>query len=152
MQNRKGTGEKKGLYTWRHSRVFYELAVVISMVKGQSTHPEADAVIFTTEGSAKSWNGRAVKSTNQRKCLLGGCDDWEVSADLPEWDSHPRIIKDTRLRPDTVIHSPSTQQLIMVELTVPYESIMEEAHTCKREKFLNLTLNGHYYGSEAGIS
>ena len=27
----------------------------------------------------------------------------------------------------------------MVELTVPYESRMEEAHTYKREKYLNLT-------------
>ena len=57
-------------------------------------------VIFTTEGGAKSWHGKAVKSANQRKCLLDGCDDWEVSAGLPEWDSHLRIIKETRLRPD----------------------------------------------------
>ena len=35
-------------------------------------------------------------------------------------------------------HSSSTQQLIMVELTVPYESRMEETHTYKREKYLNL--------------
>ena len=41
--------------------------------------------------------------------------------------------------PDIVIHLSSTQQLIMAELTVPYESRMEEAHTCKREKYLNLT-------------
>ena len=66
-------------------------------------------------------------------------DDWEVSADLPEWDSHPIIIKETRLRPDIVIHSASTQQLIMVELTIPYENRMEEAHIYKREKYLNLT-------------
>ena len=38
-----------------------------------------------------------------------------------------------------MIHSSSTQQIIMVELTVPYESIMEETHTYKREKYLNLT-------------
>ena len=77
---------------------------------------------------------KAVKS----KCLLGGCEDWEVSAHLPEWDSYPRIIKDTRLRPDIVIHSSSTQQRFMVELTVPCENRMEEAHTYKREKYLNL--------------
>ena len=129
----------QGRYTWRHSRVFQELAVAISMAKGLSTQPQADAVIFTTEGGAKSWHGTAVKSTNQRKYLLDGCDDWELSADLPEWDSHPNIIKETRLRPDIVIHSSSTQQIIMVELTVPYESRMEEAHTYKMEKYLNLT-------------
>ena len=74
------------------------------------------SLLFTTVGAAKTWHGRAVKSTNQRKCLLDGYDGWEVSADLPEWYSHPGIIKETRLRPD----SSSTQQLIMVEFTVPY--------------------------------
>ena len=68
----------------------------------------------------------------EKKCLFDGCDDWEVSANLPGWDSHPWIIKETRLRPDIVIDSSSTQQqLIMVELTVPYESRMEEVHTYK---------------------
>ena len=80
-----------------------------------------------------------MRTTNQIKCLLIGCDDWDVSADLPEWDSHPSIIKETRLRPDIVIHSASTQQLIMVEQTVPYENRMEEAHIYKREKYMNLT-------------
>ena len=51
-----------------------------------------------------------MESTDQRTCLLDGCDDWEVSADLPEWDSHPSIIKEARIRPDIVIHSSSTQQ------------------------------------------
>ncbi|KAK3804098.1 hypothetical protein RRG08_061411 [Elysia crispata] len=78
--------------------------------------------------------GRPVRTTNQVKCLLDGCDDWDVSADLPEWDSHPSIIKETRLRPDIVIHSASTQQLIMVELTVPYENRMEEAHIYKKRE------------------
>ena len=40
--------------------------------------------------------------------ILDSCDDWDVSADLPEWSSHPSIIKETRLRPDIVIHSAST--------------------------------------------
>ena len=127
-------GLSQGRYTWRQNRVLQKLAEVISMAKEQSTQPQADAVIFTTEGGAYSWHGTAIKSTNQRKYLLDGCDDWEVSADLPEWDSHPSIIKETRLRPDIVIHSSSTQQIIMVELTVPYGSRMEEAHTYKREK------------------
>ena len=72
-------------------------------------------------------------------CLLYQCDNWDVSADLPEWDSHPSIIKETRLRPDIMEISSSTQQIIMVELTVLYKSRMKEAHTHKRAKYLNLT-------------
>ena len=55
-------------------------------------------MIFTTEGGAKSWHGRPVRTTNQIKCLLDGCDDWDVSADLPEWDSHPSIIKENKIK------------------------------------------------------
>ena len=80
-----------------------------------------------------------MRTTNQIKCLLDGFDDWDVSADLPEWDSHPSKFKETRLRPDIVIHSAATQQLIMVELTVPYQNRMEEADMYKREKYMNLT-------------
>ncbi|KAK3713272.1 hypothetical protein RRG08_043854 [Elysia crispata] len=131
----------QGRYTWRHNinRVLQELAAIISTAKGETTLPNPNPLIFTTEGCAKSWQGRPVRTTNQIKCLLDGCDDRDVPADLPEWDSHPSIIKETRLRPVNVIHSASTQQLIMVELTVPYENRMEEVHIYKREKYMNLT-------------
>ena len=55
----------------------------------------SNAVIFSTEGGAKSWHGRTVKTTNQRKGLVHVCFDWEVSADHPEWDRHLSVIKDT---------------------------------------------------------
>ena len=82
---------------------------------------------------------RPVRTTNQIKCPLDACDDWDVLADLPKWDSHSSILKETSLKPDIVIHSASTQQPIMVELKVPYEERMEEAHIYKSQKYLNLT-------------
>ncbi|GFN94354.1 reverse transcriptase [Plakobranchus ocellatus] len=86
-----------------------------------------------------------------RKGLLNGCDDWVVSADLPEWERHPDVIRKTSLRPDIVIHSASTQQIIMVELTVPYESRMEEAHAFKDRKYLDLTKELKKDGYEAKV-
>ncbi|GFR81294.1 reverse transcriptase [Elysia marginata] len=141
----------QGRYTWRHNRVLQELASVISTAKGQSNPPSANFTIFTTEGGARKWCGRSNTASNQRKGLLDGCDDWEVSADLPEWDKHPEVIRRTTLMPDIVIHSPSTQQVIMVELTVPYESRMEQAHTYKKEKYLDLTKELEESGYRAKI-
>ena len=82
----------KGQYTWRHNRVLQELAAIISTAKGETTLPKTSALIFTTEGGAKAWHGRPVRSTNQIKCLLDGFADWDVSADFPEWDSHPSVV------------------------------------------------------------
>ena len=73
-------------------------------------HPKTNTLIFTREGGAKFWHGRSVRTTNQRKCLLDDCDNWDVSADLPEWVSHRSIIKETKLRSDIVFHSASTRQ------------------------------------------
>ena len=39
------------------------------------TLPKTNTLIFTTEGGAKSWQGRPMRTTNRRKCLLDGCDD-----------------------------------------------------------------------------
>ncbi|GFN92211.1 reverse transcriptase [Plakobranchus ocellatus] len=87
----------------------------------------------------------------QEKGLLDGCDDRVVSADPPEWERHPNVVRKTALRPDIVIHSASTQQIIMVELTVPYESRMEEAHAFKEGKYLDLTKGLKKDGYEAKV-
>ncbi|GFO26357.1 hypothetical protein PoB_005286200 [Plakobranchus ocellatus] len=117
----------QGRYTWRHNRVLQELASVISTAKGEIHPSSTSSTVFITEDGVKKWHGRSIPINTHRKGLLDGCDDWVVSADLPEWERHPDVIRKTALRPDIVIHSASTQQIIMLELTVPYESRMEEA-------------------------
>ncbi|GFO11467.1 reverse transcriptase [Plakobranchus ocellatus] len=109
------------------------------------------STVFITEGGVKKWHGGSIPINTHRKCLLDGCDDWVVSADLPEWERHPDVIRKTALRPDIVIHSASTQQIIMVELTVPYESRMEENHAFKEGKYLDLTKELKKDGYEAKV-
>ncbi|GFS00701.1 reverse transcriptase [Elysia marginata] len=109
----------QGRYTWRHNRVLQELASVMSTAKEQFNPTSPSFTIFTTEGGTKTWCGRSNTAITQRKRLLGGCDDWEVLAGLPEWDKHPDVIRRTTLRPVIVIHSPSTQQFTVVEMTAP---------------------------------
>ncbi|GFO37666.1 reverse transcriptase [Plakobranchus ocellatus] len=141
----------QGRYTWRHNRVLQELASVISTAKGE-IHPSlTSSTVFTTEGGVKKWHGGSIPINTHRKGLLDGCDDWVVSADFPEWERHPDVIRKTVLRPDIVIHSASTQQIIMVELTVAYESRMEEAHAFKEGKYLDLTKELKKDGYEAKV-
>ncbi|KAK3802958.1 hypothetical protein RRG08_051713 [Elysia crispata] len=67
----------QGRYTWRHNRVLQELAAIISTMKGETTLPKTTALIYTTEGAAKSWHGRPKKRGNQcgtalrTRCNLG---------------------------------------------------------------------------------
>ena len=63
----------QGRYRWRHNRVLQELAVVISIAKGHNTHPEANAVIFTTEGGPLSHGteGRSSRQTRGNAYLTG---------------------------------------------------------------------------------
>ncbi|GFS16085.1 reverse transcriptase [Elysia marginata] len=90
----------QGRYTWRHNRVLQKHASVISTAKGQFNPPLPSSTIFTTEGGAKTWCGRLNTASTQRKGPLDGCYDWEVSADLPEWDKHSDVIRRTILRRD----------------------------------------------------
>ncbi|GFS22879.1 reverse transcriptase [Elysia marginata] len=53
---------------------------------------EAKECLKMKEGGARS-----NTSSTQRKELLDGCDDWEVSADLPEWDKHADVIRRTTI-------------------------------------------------------
>ncbi|GFN92327.1 hypothetical protein PoB_001883300 [Plakobranchus ocellatus] len=52
---------------------------------------EPRAQVFTSEGGIKSWCGSAASMNTQRKSLLDGCVASEFSADLHEWNSHPRL-------------------------------------------------------------
>ncbi|GFO18259.1 reverse transcriptase [Plakobranchus ocellatus] len=137
-------------YTWRQNRVLQELASVISTAKGEIHLSSTSSTVFTTEGGVKKWHGGLITIKTHREGLLDGCDDWVVSADLPEWERHPDIIRKTALRPDIVIHSASTQQ-IMAELAVPFESRMEEAHSFKEGKYLDLTKEQKRDGYEAKV-
>lgn len=127
----------KGRYTWRHNKVLDALANILIAARGQVTTPKEIVPEFTTAGGAKKWVGKPVTRVN-KKGLLDGSDDWEVSADLPSWQDHPEVIKQTRMKPDIVLYSESSRQMILVELTVPYESRIDGAHVYKTEKYSDL--------------
>ena len=128
----------QGRFTWRHNKVLQELATIISTAKGQVEAPKNQIPTFSSEGGKSTWLGCPTNINPEKTTLLSGCKEWVVAADLPNWGNYPDVIKKTRLRPDIVIYSESTNKIIMVELTVPYENRMEQAHVYKEEKYQDL--------------
>ena len=121
----------QGRYTWRHNRVLQELTNAICSAEGQPNLTTASTTVFTSEGGLRKWHGSSSYTTTHKRSILNGCSDWELSADLSYWGSYPESIKKTRMRPDIVFHSASSRQIIMIELTVPYECRMEKANVYK---------------------
>ncbi|GFO17665.1 reverse transcriptase [Plakobranchus ocellatus] len=111
--------------------------MAICDANGLPVQPKAKELVFTSEGGMRSWCGSASIMDTQRKRLLDGCDDWEISANIPEWSRHPKSIQDTRMRPGIVLHSSVTRQIFMIELIVTYERRMEESNTCGKRLALS---------------
>ena len=134
----------QGRYTWRHNQVLKEIVQAVwastNTAKGKLRTPNA-IPMFITAGGNKAWPKTTVPLGTCRQSLLDGADDWECTADLKEWNSHPDIIRKSGMRPDIVLNSQSTKQLIMIELTVPYENRMEVAQTYKTKKYADLAKN-----------
>ena len=85
-------------------------------------------VDFVKEGGKSS----RTTSTNG---VLSTANDWNLIADVHQRSKSPQDITSTALRPDTVLYSKATKQVIMVGLTVPWEERMEEAYERKRAKY-----------------
>lgn len=67
--------------------------------------------------------------------LLTSANDWQLEVDLGKQLKFPPRITSTRLRPDMIIVSDSTKQLIILELTVPWEERRDGANERKRAKY-----------------
>ena len=61
-----------------------------------------------------------------------------MRADLKTRMQFPTEVASTNKRPDIVIWSPSSRQVIIVELTVPWEERMEDAYERKMGKYQEL--------------
>ncbi len=69
--------------------------------------------------------------------LLSTARDWAMTVDLEKQLKIPTHITQSKLRPDIILVSEATKQLILLELTVPWEERMEVQER-KREKYQEL--------------
>ena len=131
-----------GRYTWRHNRVLEELVLAIfnrlASAK-EDTQPPPPPTVFYTEGRKKQWLGQCRDDFTARSGnLLGSAKDWQLAADLPQWRDFPAVVKETGLRPDIVLWSESSRRIVLIELTVPYESRIDQQHVFKTAKYDDL--------------
>jgi hypothetical protein len=119
-----------GRYTWRHNQVLEKIVQAIEEAK-----VSAGKTAQTTQ-QGRSWSGNPLQLAN----------DWIVAADLPTRKGYPDVIKDSGMRPDIVITSERIKTVIIVELTVPYESNMSESHEFKMAKYEDLVSQVHTKG------
>ena len=125
----KALGE--GRYRWRHDQVLREIAKIVSMAIDASKH--------TSNGNWKRIDfvksGETKKKKNIRQSLLSTAPDWKMLVDLDKQLKFPASVFETSLRPDLIILSESTRQIIIWELTVCWEENVLIANERKREKY-----------------
>ena len=120
------------------SRVFEELVRFIkSYMKSEPTISTQKFILERGRiyaGSKQTIKHRAVPGQN-----LGSGEDWELSADLPGWhNDYPKTISSKGLRPDIVLSSMTNLKIIVVELSIPYESRMDLSPEYKTSKYEDL--------------
>ena len=127
-------------YTWRHNRVLEELTTAINTNLTPETTNKPYVAFVNEKG--ETWkknkelpNREAVVGRN----LLGFANGWQVAADLPNWRAaYPEAIRQKNQKPDLVVWSEEDSHIIMIELSVPYESRIDDQHQFKTRKYEDL--------------
>jgi len=70
-------------------------------------------------------------SNAKKQGILQQASDWTLQADLDKKLQFPDIVQ-TSLRPDIVIQSTAIKQLVIVELTVPWEERCQSEYELKK--------------------
>ena len=93
------------------------------------------------EGEKVDRTGKKVNSS-----ILDKAKDWNMQIDLQERVRIPEIITSTSMRPDIILTSEETRQMIMIELTVPTEDRIEISGELKRTKYTPIVEEGKQNG------
>lgn len=75
--------------------------------------------------------------------------DWEMRVDLGRQLKFPEEIAVTSLRPDIMLWSQTSKQVALIELRVPWEERIEEAHERKLGKYQSLIFESQQRGWRA---
>ncbi|XP_051969484.1 LOW QUALITY PROTEIN: uncharacterized protein LOC127634119 [Xyrauchen texanus] len=128
----KALGE--GRYRWRHDQVLKAIAEAIATGVEWAKHsrPSKQAITFVRAGE------QPKPAANTSAGILATARDWQLLVDLERQLKFPNHVVTTSLRPDVVLLSESTKQVVLLELTVPWEDRLEEAFERKLTKYEGL--------------
>ena len=91
-------------------------------------------VSFTEEGDKPALR----TMISQHWSILNVAKDWKIVADFKGDEQYPRIKYEYKQHPNIVVWSESLMVIIIIELTVPFESQITESHEYKMAKYENL--------------
>ena len=126
----------QGRYTYRHDKVLRVLAGLLERVRirsNASTQRKKTNISFVKEGHRGKEEGRSHKT------YLDSSRDWKMLVDLgkPRLKVPEHIVHTTQ-RPDIVVYSNMTKQVLLVELTCPWEDRIGLANELKRTNYEDL--------------
>ena len=133
------TALANGRYTWRYNIVLDELVRIIRNLMMPESNKSTQKFVA---GRGKIYISSKKPSYHQAipgQNLLGLGNNWILSADLPGWrNDHPKMISSKGLRPEMVLFSKENSKVILVELTILFESRLEQSHDYKTSKYEDL--------------
>ncbi|CAG9563478.1 unnamed protein product [Danaus chrysippus] len=126
-----------GQYSRRHDRVLEVIreAVSLSVARAQKEITTNErSVGFVREGT------RATKSNVKPYSILKAASDWTIMMETYEKQYKiPEDICVSASRPDIFLFSQILKRVVMIELTVPWETNIPKDHTIKVNKYYELT-------------
>ncbi|XP_019639899.1 PREDICTED: uncharacterized protein LOC109481744 [Branchiostoma belcheri] len=111
----------QGRYRWRHDQVLRVLACTLEeeRTKKRGKNRKGPKFIgFVREGEGEK---RKTGTKDRERGILPTASDWNLRVDLDRRLVFPEEISSTNLKPDVVLWSTQTKQIVLVELTVPWE-------------------------------
>ena len=122
-----------GRYRWRHDQVLRAVAdMVDAAIRANNYKPEARPIYFVQAGECPH------SACKINSCLLFTAQDWQWRVDIGNRLKVPEQIATTTLRPDLILWSTETKQVLLIELTVLWEENIEVASERKLEKYQEL--------------
>jgi hypothetical protein len=130
----------QGRYLYRHNQV---LTVIYNAVLRKINDMKSQRAKRRSEPSVRFHRAGERPPRPRRSspvAILDTATDWRIACDLPIAGDYvfPVSAATTTSRPDIVVWSPGTKQLVILELTVPNETRVVESMQLKQQRYKDL--------------